>query len=101
MFEDLPNTLSCFPEIASDNRLVPHDEERRVQCIGYSFGQRRLTIPRRSGEQYAIARLQIERTQQVGAAVFLDQFADCLFGLFGQNQVFDSSFWNKFDNKRA
>ena len=74
-------------EEAADQRLVPHDEERRRQRLGDRFGQGGLAVARWPDEQYAVPRFERMGAQNRGPVLLLDELLAGAAGGGGQDQI--------------
>ena len=71
VIEQLTQSLRGLTEEASDQGVVPNDEERYGEGFGDGLGKCGLAVARRSRQQDAVAWLQAVGTQQVGAMLLL------------------------------
>ena len=76
-----------FAEEAADQRLVPHDEERRGQGFRDRFRERCLAVYRPSDEQNALPRFERMGTQDRSPVLFLDQLLAGPARDIGQDEI--------------
>jgi len=85
--EDPLEPRGGLAEEAADQRLVPHDEERRRQRFRDRLGEGGLSVSRGADEQDAMPRFECVRAQHRRPMLFLDQLLAGAAGKVGQNEI--------------
>jgi hypothetical protein len=94
-----PESGIGLPEVTSYQRIVAHHEQWQRERLGDAFRERRLPIPRWTGEENPVARLHAVRAKDVGSDVLLDELLAVAAYRQGKDQVLQASLRRNFENR--